>query len=47
MDEYDFWLFPVLAGSGEHLFEGVEDTPELVDTTRFGSGIVVLKYAPQ
>jgi len=40
------WLFPEVAGSGDRLFEGVRDTLQLVDTIRFGSGIVVLKYRP-
>ena len=49
MDELHLWLFPVLAGSGERLsFEGIEQTHlSLVDTTRFGSGIVVNAYAPK
>ena len=48
VDEYHFWLFPVLAGSGRRLFEGVDVTHlQLVDETRFGSGIVVLVYAPK
>ena len=48
VDEYHFWLFPVLAGSGTRLFEGVDVTHlQLVDETRFGSGIVVLVYAPK
>ncbi len=46
VDEFHFWLFPFAAGSGERLFEGISTTLELVDTTRFRSGIVVLKYAP-
>ncbi|MGH3038277.1 MAG: dihydrofolate reductase family protein [Gaiellaceae bacterium] len=47
VDELHFWVFPVLAGSGEHLIEGIERTHlKLVDTTRFGSGIVVLTYTP-
>ncbi len=48
VDEYHFWLFPVLAGSGDRLFDGVDTTHlHLVDTTRFKSGIVVLKYTPK
>ncbi|HYN99100.1 MAG TPA: dihydrofolate reductase family protein [Actinomycetota bacterium] len=47
-DEYHFWLFPVIAGSGQRLFEGLEMAHlELVNSTRFKSGIVVLKYAPK
>ena len=49
LDELHLWFFPVLAGSGERLsFEGIEQTHlSLVDTTRFGSGIVVNTYAPK
>ena len=47
VDEYHFWIFPVLMGSGERLFEGVEASLDLVDTTRFASGIVVHQYAPK
>jgi dihydrofolate reductase len=47
VDEYHFWMFPVVAGSGERLFDGVGlDTThlKLVETTPFDSGIVVLTY---
>jgi len=47
VDEYHLWIFPVLAGGGDRLFEGVEATFELEDTTRFASGIVVLRYGPK
>ena len=48
IDELHFWVFPVLAGSGQRLIDGVETTHlNLVDTTRFASGIVVLTYAPK
>jgi dihydrofolate reductase len=46
VDEYHFWVFPVTAGSGEHLFEGVGTALELLDATTFKSGIVVGRYAP-
>jgi dihydrofolate reductase len=47
LDELHFWVFPVLAGSGQRLIEGIEMTHlNLVETTRFGSGIVVLTYTP-
>jgi dihydrofolate reductase len=46
VDEYHFWMFPVVAGSGDHLFEGLDITHlKLVGTTTFKSGIVVLRYA--
>jgi dihydrofolate reductase len=47
VDEFHLWLFPVAVGSGDRLFEGIESTLELLDTTKFGSGIVVLRYAPK
>ena len=47
VDEYHFWVFPILAGSGDRLFEGVDTTTlGLIDTTTFNSGIVVARYAP-
>jgi len=48
VDELHFWIFPVLAGSGRRLIDGVDVTHlELIDSTRFGSGIVVNTYAPK
>ncbi len=48
VDEYHFWIFPVIAGQGERLFGGRTDTTHLrlLDTTRFASGIVVHRLAP-
>lgn len=43
VDECHFWMFPVVAGSGERLLDGIDTTH--LDTTRFSSGIVVLTYA--
>jgi dihydrofolate reductase len=48
LDELHFWIFPVLAGSGRRLIEAIDVTHlELIDSTRFGSGIVVNTYAPK
>jgi dihydrofolate reductase len=48
VDEFHFWLFPVAAGAGQRLFDGIDPTTlSLIETTRFNSGIVVLTYAPQ
>jgi dihydrofolate reductase len=48
VDEFHFWLFPVAVGSGQGLFDGIDVTHlNLVDTTTFESGIVVLTYAPK
>jgi hypothetical protein len=38
----------VLAGSGQRLIDGIDVTHlELIDSTRFGSGIIVNTYAPK
>jgi dihydrofolate reductase len=48
LDELHLWIFPVLAGGGERLIDGIETTHlELLDTTRFASGIVVNTYGPK
>jgi dihydrofolate reductase len=48
VDEFHFWLFPVAAGAGQRLFDGIDlTTLKLIDTTTFNSGIVVLRYAPK
>lgn len=48
VDEFHFWMFPVIAGQGDRLLDGLDTTHlSLVETTRFGSGIVVLTYAPK
>lgn len=49
VDEYHFWIFPVLAGAGERLFAGIDTTThlQLIRETRFKSGIVVGVYAPK
>jgi dihydrofolate reductase len=47
LDELHVWIFPVLAGGGRRLIDGIETTHlKLVDSTRFGSGIVVNTYTP-
>ena len=48
LDELHLWVFPVLVGGGRRLIEGIPTTHlELVDTTRFGSGVVVNTYTPK
>jgi dihydrofolate reductase len=47
VDEYHFWVFPEVVGSGDRLLDGFRATLKLVDTTRFKSGIVVLELAPK
>jgi dihydrofolate reductase len=46
IDEFHFWVFPVLAGGGQRLIESIETTHlKLVDTATFSTGIVVHTYA--
>lgn len=48
IDEYRLMVHPIVVGKGQRLFpEGVESlTLELVDTTVYEKGIVVLTYTP-
>jgi dihydrofolate reductase len=46
IDEYHFYIQPVLLGAGKRLFSGL-DAPlnlRLVETHRFGSGVILLRY---
>ena len=48
VDEFHFWVFPVLAGGGQRLIEGIDTTHlGLVDTSVFSSGIVVHVLEPK
>jgi dihydrofolate reductase len=48
IDEIHLWIFPVIAGPGERLFDGLDVTHlDLVRTTPFKSGIVVNVYVPK
>ncbi len=49
VDEYQLLLFPVILGSGKHLFpDGVDVRPlRLVETRTFDSGVVLLVYRPE
>ncbi|TMQ91756.1 hypothetical protein ETD83_29350 [Actinomadura soli] len=48
VDEYHFWIFPVVSGSGERLFDGFDTSHlKLVRSTPFASGIVVHVYQPK
>jgi dihydrofolate reductase len=48
IDEYQIMVFPIIVGSGKHLFKDGSETSamRLVDTKTFGSGVVVLTYRP-
>lgn len=49
VDELRLWVYPVIAGGGERIFDGaVEPTYfQLADTHPFGSGVVVQTYQPK
>lgn len=48
IDEFHFWIFPVIAGGGERLLDGLDLTHlQLLGSTSFKSGIVVHKLAPK
>jgi dihydrofolate reductase len=47
VDEFYFSKAPVTVGRGERLFESVEAMFELLETTTFASGVVVLTCAPK
>jgi dihydrofolate reductase len=49
IDEYRIMVFPIVVGSGKHLFEDGIDTVvlKLAKTETFGSGVVVLTYEPE
>ncbi len=48
VDEFHFWYFPVLAGSGQHLLDGIDMRHlQLLDTSTFKSGIVVHVLGPK
>ncbi len=48
LDELHLWVFPVLAGGGQRLIDGIDTTHlALLDSTPFASGIVVHVYGPK
>ena len=48
VDEYKFWIHPIILGDGKRLFaDGFEKTSlELVDSTSLSTGLVILTYQP-
>jgi hypothetical protein len=48
VDELHLWVFPVIAGGGQRLLDGIDTTHlALLDTTPLTSGIVVHVYGPK
>jgi dihydrofolate reductase len=47
IDEYRFWVYPVVAGEGTRLFEGCSKaTLKLIDTKTFSAGFAILTCRP-
>ncbi len=47
VDEYLFWLFPVIADSGGRLYDGIDTTDfDLIDVKRLENGILGLTHVP-
>jgi dihydrofolate reductase len=50
IDEFQFWIFPVVVSSGKHLFDDLASEPpalRLTGTRALESGVVILTYAPE
>jgi dihydrofolate reductase len=49
IDEFHLLLTPVAGGNGKHLFDALDEQPQLqlTDVTRFGSGVLLLVYTPR
>jgi len=47
IDDFHFWVHPVAVGGGVRFLEGITASLELVNTTRFASGVVALTYTPK
>lgn len=48
VDEFHFWVFPVVVGSGDRLGDGFDTTHlKLLDTSTFESGIIVHVLGPK
>ncbi len=48
VDEFHLWVFPVVAGSGQRLLDGVDVTHlERLRTREFASGVTVMVFGPK
>jgi dihydrofolate reductase len=50
VDELRVWIMPVIVGSGQRIFEGVEPSSlnlTLTDVRKLGNGSVILTYVPE
>jgi dihydrofolate reductase len=50
IDEFKFWIFPVIVGRGRHLLEGIDFGARKLDLTQtqtFRNGVVRLTYVPK
>jgi dihydrofolate reductase len=50
VDEFRFWIRPVVAGAGQRLFEDVDTAAldlRLTDEKRLENGSVILTYVPR
>lgn len=49
IDEYHLFFTPVAVGTGKHLFADIDWAPhlDLLNVTRFASGVIVLVYGPK
>jgi len=48
IDEYYFWVHPIVLGKGLPLFKNIPEriNLKLINTITLGSGVVVLHYQP-
>ena len=46
VDEIHFWVDPAVCGSGDRAFHGRHVRMQLLSTTAFESGVVLLSYRP-
>jgi dihydrofolate reductase len=50
IDEFRFWIRPIVAGAGQRLFEDVDTSAlnlRLTDEKRLENGSVILTYVPR